>query len=689
VAAGHQGWKRCSVAALADTQARSPTGVATRGRHLRVPALWSRGTLMRRLAVVLGLVVGFVALWTEPAVAAHSIPVGAGSQAAVAIDSAGTAYIAFNGTEPSNAKLHFCRLPRGATLCATAMDLPVPASGDSLTRPFISVSGSTVQVLSYRYGTPVGARDFLFTSTDGGASFGAPVAVGDLQFNGDAVAGPGGGVSLVNSSAAAHRYQRVPADGSAPAATSATLSTSYLYGGAVGLVGASTPLVAFDDGASTPTAAFSVFSGAGNVNDGGNWSAPQAIGTGSHERLASGPGGLFLMLDPGGRLEVRKYGTTTFGAPTAIPNSQPSGGEHLFQDGAGMLHAAWTDASGTVWYARSADGTGWDTQQVVAAGAGPTDPRLAAATDHEGFAVYVLGTGAGATVRAVPIGPPPPPPPPGRIGADFTWSPGTPCTDVDVSFSGAASAALSQDPIVHYTWMFDNTYVSSGGRVVAPTFDGGASPSAGTVYGPNRRRVVQGEFALFITTYRDPASVTLTVTDSQGRTATVTKAIAFGDPQREYSTSTLNPFAALFASPQPDPIALCRTQTAIRTVGATFGHKPTAAATATVSATVACPAGQTGCQGFFGVISDRPRGIPRAAAKKARRPTTLGATQFRLHPGQRKTIKVKITKRGRRIIRSKHLNRVTAVLLTIQPRGRVVHTAVVKLKIHKKSGPRR
>src|SRR3954466_7661734 len=162
-----------------------------------------------------------------PAQAAAPGPVGPGVEPDVEVDAAGTAYIAWIGAEPSgNTTLHFCRLPRGAGACD--VNAPITTPGTSLTRPFVTVSGATVRVFSYRYGLNGPRFDavYMFTSQDGGASFDAGVQVGTVAFY-DAVQGPGNGVSLVENNSAV--FQRVPADGTGPATLEAHLADDHPY----------------------------------------------------------------------------------------------------------------------------------------------------------------------------------------------------------------------------------------------------------------------------------------------------------------------------------------------------------------------------------------------------------------------------------------------------------------------------
>ncbi|HEY3188236.1 MAG TPA: hypothetical protein VGJ70_12235, partial [Solirubrobacteraceae bacterium] len=293
---------------------------------------------------------------------------GSGADPAVAVDAGGTAYIAWIGVEPSVTSLHFCRLPRGTTSCQA---VTIAAPGTSLTRPFVAVDGQTVRVISYRYGleapSPFSAV-YLFTSTDGGATFDAGVPVGTDIAMSDAAQGPGGGVSLVtHADTSGEHYQRVPTDGSPAATTSALLSTTHPYSGTVALLDGTSPLAVYAD--ANANAEFRVCEGCGaakDPNDVANWSAPQDIGIAESPHLAAGPGGLFLMASNalvGGELLVRRYGGGTFGAGVRLPNGTGETPQsYLTQDPGGRLHALWPriDADATrLYYATSDDGAQW------------------------------------------------------------------------------------------------------------------------------------------------------------------------------------------------------------------------------------------------------------------------------------------------------------------------------------------
>ena len=332
------------------------------------------------------------------------IAVGSGYNAGVAVDPAGTAYIAWVGPERDVTSLQFCRLPRGGTACDAK--LVIATEGTSLSRPFVVVEGMTVQVLSYRYGLTGGdfASVFLFTSNDGGRSFDAGRRVGTVPFTAAAL-GPGRTVSLTTHAYQNGTvYQAVPLDPGAPAAAAeAMLSATHPYSGAVGLEG-TTPVVAFATGSGD--AQVRSYLGTGDRNSAASWSPARDIGKGDRMHLAGGSRGLFLLAQGSAGLEVRRYGGEVFGAAVPIPNGT---GElahaHLVQDATGRLHVLWPriEASGVYLnHAVSDNGTVWQTG-LVTVDDGFDGVRMALAPDQVGVAVWATSASAAGSIHAVAV----------------------------------------------------------------------------------------------------------------------------------------------------------------------------------------------------------------------------------------------------------------------------------------------
>ena len=294
---------------------------------------------------------------------ASQVVLGAGSRPGLAVDNAGTGYIAWNGPE-NPASLQFCTLPRGASGCWVRHGIAVPAGTTSGSRPFVSVSGASVRVLQYRYPTsgPNPAGVYLFVSADGGATFAAGTTIGTVPFE-EGTFGPGDTFSgvPVNGEMA---FQNVPLGGG-PTVAKAVLSATHQNLASVGLVDAATPLAVFT---SDNAAQWRRYDGTGSVNDVANWTPPVDIGIASYPRLAGGPRGLFLLAGDGASsLTVRKFTGSGFGPPVTIGPGN-SATAHLFQDASGRLHAVFQRDSANplrLIHATSDDGVAWRSGTVT------------------------------------------------------------------------------------------------------------------------------------------------------------------------------------------------------------------------------------------------------------------------------------------------------------------------------------
>ncbi len=399
--------------------------------------------------------------------AAAAIPgsLGTGARPTLAMDGAGTAYIAWNGIESTGPNtLYFCRLPRGGTACQNPSTV-VSTTGNSLTAPIAAVDGATVRIVSYRYGegVPDSSATYVFTSTDGGNTFDAGTQAGNVPIR-DGVFGPGVGFSLVTSAfSGGGVYQRIEADGTPKATSSAQFSTTHVYEGAIGLADANTPVVTYTNG-----------SGQGKVwrcegcdpavkdpNDINSWTGGDDIGNADDAHFAGGPIGLFLKTSDsltGGNLIVRKYAAGGFGPAVTIPGATGEHPQsHMTQDPGGRLHVVWpridTDAN-RLYYATSDDGANWVTGALHQGTELLYDVRAAAAPDHVGLAVWDTG-GSASEVHYIPMGPAPPQPVP------IEQTPSTPATP---TYSGPSRPVRLADRQATYTLTVPRNCLQPGQR---------------------------------------------------------------------------------------------------------------------------------------------------------------------------------------------------------------------------------
>ncbi len=358
------------------------------------------------LAIV-SVVAGLLLLAPAGAGAATPLTIGTGHKPGVAVDAAGTAYIAWYGPESNTTSLNFCRLPRGASACDVTTTIAAP--GTTLSRPFVTVDGATVRVVSYRYGLTAARFDEIwqFTSADGGATFDAGHPVGIAPFD-EAVRGPGDTLTVTtNAESTGLAVQNVPLDGTTAGTAQAILSADHPYNGTVGPAGP-TMVAVFADASSNAQ----VRTSAGALNDATAWTPPVDIGYADYPRLAGGPSGLFLLSGtPENALTVRKFDGTTFGAGVKIADAAEDAQAHLTQDAAGRLHAVFahgTAAGLELDYATSDNGSTWRsgpllTQTDAAQGIGAL--RAATAPDHIGVAAWESASGGTSQVRVLGIGP--------------------------------------------------------------------------------------------------------------------------------------------------------------------------------------------------------------------------------------------------------------------------------------------
>jgi hypothetical protein len=342
--------------------------------------------------------------------AATPLTIGHGHKPGVAVDAAGTAYIAWYEDDGGATTLRFCRLPRGAGACEVAHPITVPNS--SLSRPFVTVSGSTVRIAHYRYplSGPIAAGVWEFTSTDRGASFDVGHQIGAVPFN-EAVQGPGDTISAAtNAEPGGLAFQNMPLGGGSAGTDTAVLSLDHPHNGSVGLVNAGTPLTVFSAGDSQSQ--FRRYDGTGSVNDESNWTAATSIGYADYPRLAGGPRGLFLLAGtPSGGLEVRRYDGSTFGPGVALAASGDDAQDHITQDAAGRLHAVFPQGQADglhLVHATSDDGASWRSGTVLiqTGGVALGSLRAAVAPDHVGVVAWETASSGGtAEVRVTGIGP--------------------------------------------------------------------------------------------------------------------------------------------------------------------------------------------------------------------------------------------------------------------------------------------
>jgi hypothetical protein len=326
--------------------------------------------LLRALAILTFL------LAVAASAQARPIVVGAGGGPGVAIDSAGTAHIAYNADLSGSSDgqpLMYCAWPRGARRCTPR---PIIADGESpFAQPALVRAGPApgeVTIVS-----PRGIRSqtiTAITSLDGGATFGAPRELGTGRWF-DGAFGPGGQLALSFPSLGFVEYYHRSLAGS-PSTGSADLGRGYTTLSEVGFARGRPVLVS---GARNPGIGVSSWTGQGDVHDVATWAGPFKVAESNAYSLAGGRRGLFLAherpADTEGVLVVRRFRKQRFGRARRVPASRSDiDSVGLGQDPRGRLVAVWYEGTGDRLLASaSRNGRRWTRPRVLARRLDPVD----------------------------------------------------------------------------------------------------------------------------------------------------------------------------------------------------------------------------------------------------------------------------------------------------------------------------
>jgi len=398
--------------------------------------------MTRRIALVLATAAAAVLVPAASALGATPVVVGQaplGGTPDIAVDETGRGHFAWEDNSPAPELVRYCQLPRGGAACENAEAFGgSPGNVTGRAHVFLPAPGQVSVFYQRCCGEPTEGT-YLTQSMDGGLAFGGPLLIGDpgVGVNADeAVYGPGNSVSLLAEVITAGTTVQNSNFTAPPENTAqAVLGTSSSGEGAIGLEADGSPVIVyqlqtspnwtfvwrkFNDGVPLTEA---------NLNLAINWSAPEAIITGERVNavdgpaLASGPNGLFLfwkqsLPDQGW---VQKWTGSGWTTPVQITDGRPFNDIDMHQDSTGRLHAVWnayTDQE--LRYTWSDDGVTWAPPVDIARGESYPQVRVAAAGDHQGFAVWNRG---GPDVVAVALEALPEPPAGGGGGGADTTDP--------------------------------------------------------------------------------------------------------------------------------------------------------------------------------------------------------------------------------------------------------------------------
>ena len=370
---------------------------------------------------------------------------GNGTKPDVAVDAEGTAHIVWNEIVANGADvLHYCRIPRGARACTESKTfVPQPADSGSkdVAGPRVLLTGPdqvlllterevgvvTVDILGrldpqcfethsepgYCYAS--GYKDYAFSSDDNGATFAPPRILGHIylnkggatvlrvddqpyvaMFGGFADSGYGGSFAAPPPSG----YVRLPANLN-PGLTSET---------AVAALHDDTPVVAYTDTVNLFLRRFN----AGDRNNAAAWAPRLLVGRGRDPRLAASGGDAYLLSRPDSTSQyvLRRYDGTSLRALGAISEGGSVDQDALAVDDGGGVHVAWvlrvvgSPNHDELRYRFAPAGATFAASSEIARGGGLKIwyPRIAAADDGGGFAVYTSSDSGNGTISTAPFG---------------------------------------------------------------------------------------------------------------------------------------------------------------------------------------------------------------------------------------------------------------------------------------------
>jgi hypothetical protein len=361
--------------------------------------------------------------------AATPFTAGLGRDASLAVGADGSGHVVWM-TEEANARVGYCRVSAGAESCNRAELLGFGAATGALTaaRPFVSTpSPNKVVIAGTCFLCPgQGASPtYVWTSTNNGASFGAPRVM--TVFTGGVPISHGTWLDDLGIFVGTG-----PRVGATNGPTPATAGVDYASAGfnidpdVVRLPGTNRLIAAAND---FRTIRYAVYTGAGTVpaiNNPSNWLLDRPLVSPETDTeatvLNAGPSGVFLTYGsrlPGlFRVGLRRFdpGTNTFGEPRYLHGDDPIDRQTLglpqsFQDPSGRIHVVWRVLfdGNRLRYRVSDPGAGSFT---AAANLAVRDffvaPRVAAGADGKGFALW---DGGSDQVRVVALDPQPEPSP--------------------------------------------------------------------------------------------------------------------------------------------------------------------------------------------------------------------------------------------------------------------------------------
>ncbi|MGO8959351.1 MAG: hypothetical protein ACLQFR_18580 [Streptosporangiaceae bacterium] len=313
----------------------------------------------------------------------------ASSPGSVAIESNGSIVTAY---DISSNKLVVCVLARGGHKCSRKTTITTHGDANILFGTPQVFAPSANQVVVLQNTTEF---DYLYTSTDGGASFGAPVQVGTPSALGVTAAAliDGHIVFGAGDDSSGAQVESVSVGASGPPAGFATATKQAATDFGVGSYKGGALVASDFDGTHYTTYVafappFSNFNASSSYHNVGKFSREQLIGI---------SGGALLTMSATGKqsLELRLFNGTSFGPPHAVPGLNGGGPEWftIDQEPSGRVHVFSSSTHSSKIYElierSTSNGSNWS--RAVDLGNATRNNTFAVALDSRGTGL-VLGT---------------------------------------------------------------------------------------------------------------------------------------------------------------------------------------------------------------------------------------------------------------------------------------------------------
>ncbi|HEX3492495.1 MAG TPA: hypothetical protein VHU92_24335 [Streptosporangiaceae bacterium] len=316
----------------------------------------------------------------------------------VAIEPDGSLVVAY-GIKSGHGKTAVCVLARGGHRCTGGAVTLSPLSGDDefpATYAFVPSANHVAVIENDCCDSSSAGGDLLFTSTDGGHTFGAPVRIGSLGMAAAALVGQH--IVFTEGDTSSTQIESVPVNASGPPASVATPITGDAVD--VGVANFRGGVLAASDNDGSPDTVRVAYARSGTNFDA--TSSYHQVGTFRGESLVAVSGGALLTEQASGRnaLELRLFNGHSFGPARTVPdtagggpewfalNQDPGGTVHVFND---STHLARTYG---LYEQTTTTGASWDSPVDLGDAVGSTG--FAVALDRSGSGL-VLGTPGQAT----------------------------------------------------------------------------------------------------------------------------------------------------------------------------------------------------------------------------------------------------------------------------------------------------